>query len=403
MRREAGGEAGPGGGRLRIAVVSTMDGPPWAGSEELWARMANAALAEGCEVAAFVHRAREVAPQLRALRDRWARVYRRGRSYRLGLERLGGRVLRRSVRLPAMAAASPFHPLFRFRPDVVVLSEGTLFAFLHVGELVEWLAHTGTPYVTVCQYLSDAHRASEEYRARAASFYPAAHTVGFVARANLESAERQLATSLPNAVVLRNPVNLAERGPVEPPAPGPVRMASVARLDVGDKGQDVLLQALSAPAWRDREWTLNLYGTGRDERYLRALAHHYRLADRVEFRGHVADVRSIWAANDLLVMPSRSEGTPLSLLEAMLCARPSVCTDVGGMAEWVHEGRTGFLAEAPTARSFGAALERAWAARAEWRAVGLRAHEAAARGVEPEPERTLLSIVVAACRSRGAR
>ncbi|HEY7770711.1 glycosyltransferase [Longimicrobium sp.] len=386
---------------MKIAIVSTMQGPPWAGSEELWARMAAAALGDGHQVMAFVHRSRELAPQLRELRESGAALYRRGRSYRLGLERLGSSFVRRPVRLPMVAPASPFAPLFRFGPDVVVLSEGTLFAFLHVGDLAEWLRRTDTPYVTVCQYLSDAHRATEEYRARAAAFYRGARTVGFVARGNLESAERQLAAALPNAVVLRNPVNLADRTPVPPPPPGPVRMASVGRLVVGDKGQDVLLHALSAPAWRARDWRLNLYGTGGDEGYLRALARHYSVAERVEFHGHVQDVRSIWARNELLVMPSRAEGTPLVLLEAMLCGRPSVCTDVGGMAEWVHEGRTGFLAEAPTPRSFGAALERAWAARREWPSMGRQAHEDAGRGIEPHPERTLLDLVARAAASRG--
>lgn len=57
-------------------------------------------------------------------------------------------------------------------------------------------------------------------------------------------------------------------------------------------------------------------------------------------------------------MPSRFEGLPLAMVEAMLCARPVVATDVAGHAEIIEDGVTGFLADAPTAGSMAAALER---------------------------------------------
>ncbi len=56
-----------------------------------------------------------------------------------------------------------------------------------------------------------------------------------------------------------------------------------------------------------------------------------------------ATVPDIWAANHLLVMPSRFEELPLAMVEAMLCARPVVATDVAGHKEIIEEGVTGFL------------------------------------------------------------
>src|SRR5262249_46331394 len=111
------------------------------------------------------------------------------------------------------------------------------------------------------------------------------------------------------------------------------------------------------------------------------------------FAGHVPDIRGIWADNHLLVLPSRSEGTPLSLVEAMLCGRPAVVTDVGGNAEWITEPDTGFIAEAPSTRSVAGALERAWTARHLWAEMGERAHEKARRQVDPDPGGTLLNII----------
>ena len=94
---------------------------------------------------------------------------------------------------------------------------------------------------------------------------------------------------------------------------------------------------------------------------LERLAQRLGLADRVVFEGHVAGVEKIWSLNHVLVMPSRIEGLPLAIIEAMLCGRPVVATDVAG-AE-VVDGVTGFLAEAATVGSVGNALERFWPAR----------------------------------------
>jgi glycosyltransferase involved in cell wall biosynthesis len=120
----------------------------------------------------------------------------------------------------------------------------------------------------------------------------------------------------------------------------------------------------------------------------------YGIAEKVEFCGHVGDIRSLWADNHLLVLPSRSEGTPLSLVEAMICGRPSVVTDVGGNLEWVDEPATGFVAEAPSPRAFGNALERAWGSQASWEAMGRAAHQVAMSKVDPNPEQTILSLLI---------
>jgi glycosyltransferase involved in cell wall biosynthesis len=96
------------------------------------------------------------------------------------------------------------------------------------------------------------------------------------------------------------------------------------------------------------------------------------------------------------LMPSRCEGTPIALVEAMLCARPAVVTDIGGNAEWISEPRNGFVAEAPSPSSFGAAMERAWRARDSWEEIGLNAHRDAAEMYDPEPGRTIMQMLVEA-------
>ena len=57
------------------------------------------------------------------------------------------------------------------------------------------------------------------------------------------------------------------------------------------------------------------------------------------------------------MLPSRFEGLPLALVEAMLCPRPAVVTNVAGNTEVIEDGETGFVAAAPTAGHLDEAME----------------------------------------------
>jgi glycosyltransferase involved in cell wall biosynthesis len=214
-----------------------------------------------------------------------------------------------------------------------------------------------------------------------------------VARRNLDDARRQFAVSLPDARVIGNPIRQVLAGPAGWPQPeSPARFACVARFETAWKGQDLLLDVLRQAPWQSRDWHLTFYGEGPDSEHLSKLAALFGLSDRVTFAGFVSDLSSIWTSNHLLLLPSHGEGLPLAVLEAMMFGRPIVATDVGGNAEIVVEGVTGFLAEAPTVRSFQAALERAWQGRARWAEMGRAAHQRASHLAAADPTGALLEV-----------
>jgi glycosyltransferase involved in cell wall biosynthesis len=256
-------------------------------------------------------------------------------------------------------------------------------------DLLEFCIANRLPFVTIAHANSDSwwpdDAAANRYRVALA----AARRCYFVSKANQRLAEKQIGCELFNAEVVRNPVNIDFHA--SPPWPhlgrdGELRLACVARLNPPSKGQDILLEALAGPSWASRRWRLYLYGEGPMRNSLERLAQRLGLADRVVFAGHVP-VEEIWASNHVLVMPSRYEGLPLAMVEAMLCGRPVVATDVAGHSEIVEDGVTGFLADAPTLGSVGRALERFWARRADAEEIGMTACKRIRQLIPPDPVR----------------
>jgi glycosyltransferase involved in cell wall biosynthesis len=151
------------------------------------------------------------------------------------------------------------------------------------------------------------------------------------------------------------------------------------------KGQDLLFQVLALPQWRDRPLRVSLFGRGGWEQGLRQLAHTLGVSSRIRFCGHVENIAAVWADHHALVLPSRHEGLPICLVEAMLCGRFGIVTDVGGNREPVEEGVNGFIAAAPTVSLLDDAMQRAWSRRAQWAEIGAAASRSIRATVPPDP------------------
>ncbi|BAU11552.1 glycosyl transferase group 1 [Leptolyngbya sp. NIES-3755] len=388
-----------------------MSGFPWGGSEYLWSMTAIEALHDRHSVSfSMPDWAEQSHPTVNQLVQQGAQFFPRSRQPQSLVDRALNKV--RQIRpikvLEACfpesldAVRSTYRPIFANQPDIICVSQGTSYEAAAIPELAELLLTTTIPYVLVCHFNSDVWLLDEQWRSTARKLFEKATAIAFVSEHNLKSAERHLAYRLNDAVVLQNPVNLSHDEIVPWVETTPISFATVARLETFFKGQDVLFEALSAPEWRSRLWQCQLYGAGPDRAYLESLADCYGIRDRICFKGHVADVRSIWADNQMLVLPSKGEGTPLALIEAMICGRPAIVTNVGGNAEWIEEGKTGFVAEAPTAIALKAALERAWQHQQHWQTMGMKAHQIALQRRDRTPAQSLLNFILEAMPHRFA-
>ena len=267
--------------------------------------------------------------------------------------------------------------------DLVVVSQGANFDGLLWMEAAR---SAGLRYAVLAQGAAEQWWPGDEDAERQAAAYENASASYFVSQANVELSRRQFATGLGNAKVVQNPFHV--RYEAEPPWPGDpseeIRLACVARLDTAHKGQDILLQVLSLPRWRERKVRVSLVGKGFHERGLRRNVERLGLTS-VEFAGHVDDIEGVWSRHHALVLASRYEGMPLALVEAMLCGRAPIITDVASHAELVRDGVNGFLAKAPTVGFFDEAMNRAWEARQSLKEMGETARKDIRKWASQDP------------------
>jgi glycosyltransferase involved in cell wall biosynthesis len=364
---------------MKLAIISNISGYPWAGSETVWHLAAMQALRDKHSVTAILHPDLMASRQVAEFRQAGGVVENWKTTSIARFQRIKEKIF-------------PSFPVQRLRQfDAILVSLGSLPAINYVPGLVESLLNAGTPFVLFCQFNADHLIISPRERSAVMAVMEKSAACVFVSHRNLLEARRQFAMEPPKAQVILNSV----RNTLEKPLPWPddaqmISFASVARFETAWKGQDLLLDVLSQPPWRERNWRLRFYGSGPDLEYLQRLTKFLKLDDRVVFEGFVNDLSTIWSKNHVLLMPSHGEGTPLAAMEAMMYGRPVVATDVGGNTEIIEDGVTGFIAEVATAHSFSKALERAWQVRNQWHEMGQAAHQYIRGRVAQDPAKALL-------------
>lgn len=119
-------------------------------------------------------------------------------------------------------------------------------------------------------------------------------------------------------------------------------LGTVARLDP-IKNHKMMINAMKAVNEKFPKTYLVIVGDGAEKECLEALAKSLKLTDRIIFTGYREDTEKFYAAMDIFLLTSFSEGTAMTLLEAMAAGLPCIVTGVGGNPEIVKDGETGFV------------------------------------------------------------
>lgn len=369
---------------MKIAIISNVHGSSWAGSEEVWFRMSLLALDAGHQVIASLHRDLHVADTLDLFRSKEGQIVEWRRAPVEKLKNLQQKLW------------SNFTDRRLCNPDIVMLSCGSLPGITHVPGLMQYLKKTRARIAVLCLFNAESLTISQQERTDVAWLLKNADVCAFVADQNRTLAVRQFGVNLDSASVFYGPLRQRFDTPI--PMPGDndeVIFSCVARMDILWKGQDILLEVLNSEIWKSRKWRLCLYGMGEDTDHVANLVKMYGLEERVSFEGYVKEMRDIWKKSQVMVLPSRGEGTPLATLEAMMCGRPVVTTDVGGNREVIEDGVSGWIAEAATPYSFSKTLERVWKDKNRWAEMGATAHKKALDLANINPSQLLLNELLA--------
>lgn len=158
---------------------------------------------------------------------------------------------------------------------------------------------------------------------------------------------------VPGAVVIPNPLPDFETGTPPPRKPQILCVGSLCH----NKGQDLLVEAWASIAARHPDWSVQVYGKG-DPAPLLALAAARGVAGQVEFHPPVAEIAARYQEAGLFVLPSRSEGFGMVLLEAMSFGTPCISFDCpSGPGDILTDGKDGVLVPAEDVAALAAAMD----------------------------------------------
>lgn len=166
---------------------------------------------------------------------------------------------------------------------------------------------------------------------------------------------------LPPAKVALVHNGVPDPGTAAPPLGGggrPLRILSLGELGPR-KGTPELIATLAGPALKRLDWRAVIAGNGAVDQ-ARALVEAAGLERRVSLPGWVDgdEARRLMAECDIFVLPSRQEGLPIAILEAMAMGRPVISTPVGAIPDAVVPERTGLLVQPGQVDELASALAR---------------------------------------------
>jgi len=227
-------------------------------------------------------------------------------------------------------------------PQVVHVACGVPWSCLAARELI---VETGTPLLFTEQYVAPGFRIEPDIHERVTNLYLRAARVVCVCEENKLLLRNHYRLPAGDAIVIPNAVCVPDTRPVRSlrRTQDTLRVVTAARL-VHQKGIDTLIAAAALlPFELQVRFRLTIFGDGPLLQDLKALACTLGISSQVEFRGWCKEAAGLMGTFDLFVLPSRSEGQPFALLEAMAAGVPVIASAVSGNPEALAQGRCGIL------------------------------------------------------------
>lgn len=346
---------------MKFCFLSLMNGSYWGGSEELWFRLSLWMAREKNEVTVICYDWEQKKEKLDQLRNAGAMVHLmpRKRSFfsRLTIKRILKKIDWEDQEMVLINQGGYKEVVYAPFNDLHKRMKKYILTFHNYDET---------------ENLSSARRNSlEQWMNHAAINAGAAGKIFEVIEKNFQiPCDRSQVW--PNPVTIEPPLTNTNYPPISEDS---VHWSVLAELDIHRKAQDLLIDVLSAPKWKERNWVLHLYGRGKDEQRLRQLIDQHQLEHKVILEGFQQDIPRILQQTHVLIQCTRIDAMPLSVVEAMAMSRPCLVSSVGEMPAWIENGINGWVCDNIAMETLDRSLEQCWNDRNKWEQMGVKAYE----------------------------
>ncbi len=123
----------------------------------------------------------------------------------------------------------------------------------------------------------------------------------------------------------------------------PHKLLVVSRIDLKQKALLELIEAIGILKEEGRQFTVDIYGDGQDIKTLEKKIRKLGLEKYITLKGFILKPITVMPHYSVFVLPSKIEGFPISILEAISSGLVVVASNVGGIPEIIEDGKTGFL------------------------------------------------------------
>lgn len=373
-----------------VFFISLMAGSAWGGSEELWYRTALLAQSRGWKVGCSVYYWADKEKKMQVLDDAGAAIYyfpNKGRTKKNLLERVQNKISKWKIK--KVIADLPVDEY-----DIVVVNQG---AFENTTPAWRDFYKRLDRYVVLYHNYKEHEVLKGIKKAAVQNWISHAQANLFASRRIIEILQQNSGINIVNDEILLNPISFplpSDASPFPPLQSGQYRFIVLAALELWRKAQDNLIKALSSQKWKERNWTLHLYGEGKDRQKLAELIRTNDLEKKIFLEGHSNDVRPVLQNAHLLFQITHIDAMPLSVVEALAIGRPVVVSKIGDMPYWVEEGENGWIAENASVEEIDRTLEKAWQQKEHWPQLGLNAFARFKKKFTGSAEEKLLEKIV---------
>ena len=212
-----------------------------------------------------------------------------------------------------------------------------------------------------------------------------------VSQDNRRTLAEQFGVATERIAVVRNGVQLrsvsvmaGERTRAELQIPASSTLVLTTGRLGAQKGHELIVEALPALVALNESLVFVWAGDGPLREQLSRAVSATGMARHVQMLGRREDVPELLAAADLFLMPSRDEGAPLALVEAMLAGVPAIVSDIGALREIVDNGRNGLIFKSGDPGDLTRVIAWALANRRRLREMASSAREQASRELTVE-------------------